>query len=410
MKYIYLSLILILVLFNSEHLISQDNLIIKSYNKKYFDFVGTRNNKILYQYYPTLGVTSEECKNFDLYYSILSSNGIINFRLFTTFESNVDYIDEKCMIYRKNSPNKIFMNRNDKEIEIETVGKLNIFEKTHQIEKGDYFYFSTKINEIDFLARINLTQEDLSMEVLPIKGYNPVVYKNWLFYRINYESPKYSGRVDAIYRVKIGDWRNPELIINDVYFGGAVLNENLISCRFFDREKVRDVTYKISDSTYIEKDIAPLIKYEGVYYQHTHYKNPKTGKYQICYKEIPELPETFPYKLIREVDPNQNYLHLPCTEKLFTNSFITDSLLFFAGKEQLERFTNEQLRKLRNAFYAREGYVFKSDDLNNFFKQFEWYEKTIKARKRKGLSNDDIYIPKADKERVELILEIENSK
>lgn len=36
-------------------------------------------------------------------------------------------------------------------------------------------------------------------------------------------------------------------------------------------------------------------------------------------------------------------------------------------------FTKEELRILRNTIYAQNGYVFKSSDLNKYFKQFNWY-------------------------------------
>lgn len=65
---------------------------------------------------------------------------------------------------------------------------------------------------------------------------------------------------------------------------------------------------------------------------------------------------------------------------------------------------------LRNAFFARQGYQFKSDDLQEFFRQFEWYNELLKSYKVLEITNEDVVISPKDKERVELIMKIENRK
>jgi len=51
-------------------------------------------------------------------------------------------------------------------------------------------------------------------------------------------------------------------------------------------------------------------------------------------------------------------------------------MMFFRTDEEYPRYWNlpkEQYRYLRNYVYARHGYIFKSEDLQNFFRQFTWY-------------------------------------
>lgn len=42
-------------------------------------------------------------------------------------------------------------------------------------------------------------------------------------------------------------------------------------------------------------------------------------------------------------------------------------------KDDLAGKSSEELRRMRNALYAKYGYIFKSQDLNEYFMQFPWY-------------------------------------
>lgn len=409
MKYCIVIFIVLLAILDIEKSFSQISQIKNNYDYDNFVFVGYKDDLIIYQYFPIFGTRYNENEKFNLYSVILKKDQQVIFKLYKEFNYNVDYIINDCLLYRENSERYSLL-RNNEKLSIERIGNVDIYDNTHSLTQYNYFYFSTEIRDIDYLARIDLKQESPKMEVLPIKGRKPIIYNGWLFYEIDYMSPKYSDPPDAIYRVKIGDWRNPELIVNDVYFGGTVINENLISFRVYEKEKIRDVTYNILEKSYVETDIAPLIKYKDKYYQNTLCKDEKTGKTQICYTDVPELPDKFPHEFERQVEPNQNFLYLPHTQKPFAGTFITDSLMFFANKEQLKKLSKPQLRKLRNAFYAREGFDFDSKDLNDFFSQFQWYIKTLKQRRIKNSSNDDIYIPPMDMNRINLIKSVENMK
>ena len=41
--------------------------------------------------------------------------------------------------------------------------------------------------------------------------------------------------------------------------------------------------------------------------------------------------------------------------------------------EDIAGLNTDELRILRNFFYARHGYIFKSDDLRRYFASFDWY-------------------------------------
>lgn len=42
-------------------------------------------------------------------------------------------------------------------------------------------------------------------------------------------------------------------------------------------------------------------------------------------------------------------------------------------EDDIARFSKSELRIIRNQLYARHGYIFKSQDLTDYFSQFDWY-------------------------------------
>jgi len=161
-------------------------------------------------------------------------------------------------------------------------------------------------------------------------------------------------------------------------------------------------SYKVIDAIYGDR----VIKYKGEYYYEL-----KPNNKPISYKPV-ELPNYYPQKDDRTLCPKdkKRRYNLPNSQKPFTGTFITDELLYKTDDEKLKQFDKNKLRLIRNAFFARQGYKFKSDDLQEFFGQFDWYNQLLKSYKVLEITNEDIIISPKDKERVDLILEIENSK
>ena len=65
----------------------------------------------------------------------------------------------------------------------------------------------------------------------------------------------------------------------------------------------------------------------------------------------------------------------------------------------IAKLTKSELRLLRNAIYAKYGYIFNSKDLSNYFKQFTWYKPTS--------TEIDNNMSKVDKLNIESIKEFE---
>ncbi len=69
-------------------------------------------------------------------------------------------------------------------------------------------------------------------------------------------------------------------------------------------------------------------------------------------------------------------------------------------KEHLNQKSFQELRIARNEIYAKHGYIFKSNELSDYFKQLEWYNpKFIKV---------DSLLSEIDKKNIELISSIES--
>ena len=137
----------------------------------------------------------------------------------------------------------------------------------------------------------------------------------------------------------------------------------------------------------------------------------KNGEQVFQLKELPKPPKTFPYKISKtsNQEPRGNifqYYNIPLKEKQLPGTFITHSLLYNASESELKKLTKEQLRLLRNTFYAFQGFKFSSVDLTAFFSQFNWYIKMKMGEK----FNEDVIIWPDEKERVALIKKIEENK
>jgi len=96
-------------------------------------------------------------------------------------------------------------------------------------------------------------------------------------------------------------------------------------------------------------------------------------------------------------------------KKVLTLLFLVVSIPFLAQEEMDYEFKNKmyskslkELRLIRNEFFAREGYIFKSKDLQEHFSQFDWYNGTK--------SIDEIELSKEDKLKTEFIRKVENAK
>jgi hypothetical protein len=96
--------------------------------------------------------------------------------------------------------------------------------------------------------------------------------------------------------------------------------------------------------------------------------------------------------------------------KSFKDTFITEKLLYESDIEELKNYSKKELRILRNAFFARQGYQFSSDDLRVFFGKFNWYKLLVKRNKGLQITNEMIVLSPTDKERIKLIKSIENEK
>jgi len=82
------------------------------------------------------------------------------------------------------------------------------------------------------------------------------------------------------------------------------------------------------------------------------------------------------------------------------NILNTDSLTVFT-KSELKSKSLEELRLIRNEIYARKGYIFKSEDLQNHFENKEWYVPK---------ENEKITLSENEKNNVDLIKQIEVEK
>lgn len=69
------------------------------------------------------------------------------------------------------------------------------------------------------------------------------------------------------------------------------------------------------------------------------------------------------------------------------------------SEQEIQNKSLDELRILRNEIFARHGYIFKSDDLQNHFSEFDWYKPTK--------TDVNQFLTETDKANIELITKLE---
>ena len=267
----------------------------------------------------------------------------------------------------------------------------------YDIPKG-MIYLSVEDENPDFLINLPIKQLNLStgqIVELPVKGIRPIVIDNYLYYSAYPDSTQFDLVVD-IYRVKIDDWNNSELIFKKNYahnWGLSSDGKYLIASIIEKGYKPQLIIYNLDIRRYTHIEIDD---------RHTPYFFSIT-KNAFCFYDtslrngvrnfhyIP-IPESFPYT--------------PDWAMEFGDSFINHYWIEEAPEDSLRTVDKSQLRLLRNSVFARRGWRFTDQVLADFFSQFEWYRDQL----ARSPGNDKIQLTNTDKYRSNLILKIENEK
>ena len=79
----------------------------------------------------------------------------------------------------------------------------------------------------------------------------------------------------------------------------------------------------------------------------------------------------------------------------------TDVSNYFLKEDDLESFSNDELKIMRNEIFARNGYIFKEGgEMNNYFMNENWYKPKLK--------NVDANLTQLEKYNIQLIRKVEN--
>jgi len=260
---------------------------------------------------------------------------------------------------------------------------------------------------------LNFSEDEIEVTNLNLFSSLSKVMDDYLFFDSNHiaEDKTTPTPVD-LYRVKIGDWNHPELLVEFISDSWLPLNDSIVLLTVPIKGRGKQVFYNINQKTYASvKEELPTTKvlYEGKEFLLDNVKVGLDRRYKLV--EMPRIPQTgYTKDNTREILPLAFHANLPNSQKRFENTFITEDLLYEASLAELKKLSKGQLRKLRNSFFARQGYQFNSKDLQDFFGQFDWYQEMVERNQFYELSNDQVVISPKDKKRVELIMEVEQEK
>jgi len=402
MKINILLTILAYYLFNNAY--SQENLI---YTGNYI-FLGYKYGQPVFRIY-------REAKAFDngLYSLHKGDYELYGFKLLDTVKvkGNLHFVSENLIVshFYDQALKGRWINVFDNEVLLDSVLINNEFEVSFSVSENILF-ISVGTELYSKLAYLDLNEDIPKIKLTPLFVTHHFISHDWVYFsydRVNYG---YSPYPDDIFRVKMFDWQNPELIITGIERSGWYLfpNTNILYAHadLGKEKKNYDMLYN-AESKYQEIEsmgYKTIIKLNNLYF---FTKKKKSKGYEtIGLTPLPKLPTLYPYKDTRRILPREIWYNVPLKEKSFKGTFITSELLRQALREELEKLEKPQLRLLRNAIYAQQAYIFESKDLQDFFNQFEWY----RMMTNKKTSNEDVVILPEDKERANLILEIEQSK
>lgn len=391
---------------------------ISNYVNNEFNFIGYFNDIPIYQYNQ---LETNSIKNYTLFKSNMDKNGVIQFNTFKELNNQVLFYNDLLQVHViYNIDNYLVSIKND------TLEYTNYIYNSIGYEIRNFKFGLVKEKNIiifpfiqkqgtglDQISYKNLNSSN-DLIKLPLFGDHFFIddKEEYLYFSSDMICDNFSTMPLNIYRVKIEDWNNPELILEEVNDWFLIPDKNLIYVRIHlgKEERNKRILYNIETKTYAKIDdmhAQRAVKYEGKYYYESRERNQPIKYFPI------DIPIVFPFKDERIICGNnsENIIsNLPNSQKPFTNTFITEELLYNSTNKELLELKKEELRKLRNAFYARQGYQFKLKDLQNFFGKFDWYHKMVERNKYLEISNEEVVISPKDKKRVELILEIENSK
>ena len=268
-----------------------------------------------------------------------------------------------------------------------------------------------------------------TLVILPLVGVRPQLSDNYLYFATTCYVTCGSSFLYSLYRVKIDDWNNPEFIATDIDYSDWVLlpDSDILYIRNLGfqiapnkYDDYNEVLYNANTQTFDTVNYegsSRITKYNGKYY-YAFGSRFLWDRFQPYYYVPVQYPDSFPFKTKPIVVPCrgtnryevEDVINMPNREKPFTGTFITDDLLYNASKQELSKLTKSELRILRNAFFARFGYNFKSKDLQEFFGKFDWYNELVDSNKTFELTNADLVVSPKDYERIKLIKEIEKIK
>lgn len=261
--------------------------------------------------------------------------------------------------------------------------------------------------------------ESYELTPLPLTGGNLRVKGDYIFFEAMRYSDNYSDFPEDIYRVHKNDLKNPEKIIIQVEENWYPYSPDVVYARTFPKagdcatKKCQGAFYNLQSRKYAtQEDYIYTEKFFNLNNETYILDIVKNGDEKFFkLKEIMTAPSSFPYEMVSDhsQQPRGNifkYYNIPLKEKTLPGTFVSHEILYEAPASELRKLSKEQLKILRNTFFAFQGYKFSSGSLTKFFNQFDWYQKMIMGDK----SNEDVVIWPDEKKRIALIKEIEESK
>lgn len=355
---------------------SDENIIFRTENNNIFVTVG--NN----------GISKEEYPNYGVFY-FYANNDVAVF-----------YNEIEDSLYFQNGINKV------------SVKLSRVYDF---IETEDHLFFTCIVNENYFEQIGYFDFETNEIRVLPISG-NAKFHKNGnLYFETDYLSDSYSTPPKDIFRLRVSKWQDFELVYESAAEEGWFFDDKLNSIHTgnYISHKKNNLfyVYNFEQKKYGITGIRPVK--ELVYLNDNFYNMEKSnlsnGQVLFEFKDLPSFGVLdFDKDSVNISKPERNkVLNVSYYRRSYNLNWLSDYLVYDAPLSELNKLSKKELRIVRNALFAKHGYVFESNDLADFFMQFKWYSKMVGYSKENYIY---IQLDENELERLEVISLAESQK
>ncbi|HCY01058.1 MAG TPA: hypothetical protein DG754_13040 [Bacteroidales bacterium] len=255
---------------NTSVVFCQGDFIQGDYSTRFLKFVGYKSNQAVFLNYSKKHLKAEEngkvfCVENKLGKSVFN---LLEYK--TIDEGKLVFVYNDYVIFRIFDNTYKFLVVTDNDTSILDLGLTGGFSSEFAFSKEKEVVYFAGFSEDHRVKTIAFTEKPIEIQNLPFLGFRLNVLEDYLYFDYNHIDKSKSTPVPVdLYRVKIGDWNNPELLVEFISDGWLPLNDSIVLLTLPIKGRGQQVFYNVNQKTYAPvqgKLPTKEIQYEGKQY------------------------------------------------------------------------------------------------------------------------------------------------